>query len=77
MLTINDYNPIQMGSSFTSFHESELEFEIRDMVDSLIRQYGYVVPVTSIDTELTHRNLIYNDLPQSCKDMIDELDVVM
>lgn len=72
-----DYNPIQMGSDFTSFHMSELEIEIRSMVDELYFHYrDKPISIEYIDYQLEQRGLDYFDLPQSCKDMIDELDII-
>jgi len=71
-----DFNPIQMGSDFTSFHISEIEIEVRNMVNELHACFMYhSIPVDRINLELKYRGLDYNSLPQSCKDMIDELDV--
>ena len=71
-----DFNPIQMGPDFTSFHISEIEIEVRDMINELRAGFMYhSIPVDRINLELKYRGLDYNLLPQSCKDMIDKLDV--
>ena len=72
-----NFNPIQMGSEFTSWYMSDVEIKVRGMVDEL--QYycihGVKITKDAIDQELHNLNLIYEDLPQSCKDMIDEIDI--
>ena len=72
-----NFNPIQMGSEFTSWYMSDVEIKVRGMVDEL--QYycihGVKTTKDAIDQELHNLNLIYEDLPQSCKDMIDEIDI--
>lgn len=72
-----NFNPIQMGSDFTSWYMSDVEIKVRGMVDEL--QYycvhGVKITKNAIDQELHNLNLIYEDLPQSCKDMIDEIDI--
>ena len=71
-----NFNPIQMGSDFTSWYISDVEIKIREMVNTLHAGFAYhEVPVERIDLELKFLGLNYQDLPQSCKDMIDELDV--
>jgi hypothetical protein len=55
---------------------SDVEIKIRDMVNALHAGFMYhEVPTERIDLELEFLGLKYEDLPQSCKDMIDELDV--
>ena len=71
-----NFNPIQMGSDFTSWYVSDIEIKIREMVNTLHAGFAYhAVPTERIDLELKFLGLNYEDLPQSCKDMIDELDV--
>lgn len=71
-----NFNPIQMGSDFTSWYISDIEIKIREMVNTLHVGFMYhEVPAERIDLELKFLGLNYEDLPQSCKDMIDELDV--
>lgn len=71
-----NFNPIQMGPEFTSWYMSDVEIKIRDMVNALHAGFIYhEVPIERIDLELKLLGLKYEDLPQSCKDMIDELDV--
>ena len=72
-----NFNPIQMGPEFTSWYMSDAEIKVRGMVDEL--QYycihGVKITKDAIDQELYDLGLIYEDLPQSCKDMIDEIDI--
>ena len=71
-----NFNPIQMGSEFTSWYMTETELAVRDMVNELHAGFMYHdVPIDRIDLELNNLGLEYDSLPQSCKDMIDELDV--
>jgi len=70
------FNPIQMGPEFTSWYMSDVEIKVREMVNELHAGFMYQdVPVDRINLELSYLGLNYEDLPQSCKDMIDELDV--
>lgn len=71
-----DFNPIQMGSEFTSWYMSDLEIRVREMVNTLYVGFMYdTIPASRIDLELSFLGLNYEDLPQSCKNMIDELDI--
>lgn len=71
-----DFNPIQMGPEFTSWHMTEVELAVRAMVNELFVNFmDHDVPIDRIDLELSYLGLEYDSLPQSCKDMIDELDV--
>lgn len=71
-----NFNPIQMGADFTSWYMSDVEIKVRDMVNELRAGFMYHdVPIDRINLELKYLGLKYEDLPQSCKDMIDELDV--
>jgi len=71
-----DFNPIQMGAEFTSWYTSDVENKVRDMVNALHAGFMYHdVPIDRIDLELQYLGLEYNSLPQSCKDIIDELSV--
>lgn len=71
-----NFNPIQMGSDFTSWYISDIECKVRDMVNSLKAGfYFHTIPAERINIELEYLGLNYENLPQSCKDMIDELDV--
>lgn len=71
-----NFNPIQMGPEFTSWYMSDVEIKVRDMVNALHAEFMYhEVPIERINLELELLGLKYEDLPQSCKDMIDELDV--
>ena len=72
-----DFNPIQMGADFTSWHMSDIEIKVRGMVDELCyySRYGVRITKDAIDRDLYDLGLNYNDLPQSCKDMIDEIDI--
>ena len=71
-----NFNPIQMGPEFTSWYMSDVEIKIREMVNALHAGFMYhEVPTERIDLELKFLGLKYEDLPQSCKDIIDELDV--
>ena len=71
-----NFNPIQMGPEFTSWYVSDVEIKIRNMVNALHAGFIYhEVPIERINLELKFLGLRYEDLPQSCKDMIDELDV--
>lgn len=71
-----DFNPIQMGADFTSWYMSDIEIKVRNMVNELHAGFMYhEVPIDRINFELNYLGLNYEDLPQSCKDMIDELDV--
>jgi hypothetical protein len=73
-----DFNPIQMGYDFTVWQEMEVESAVRRMVNELyVGFHGRSVPVERINLELKYLGLEYDSLPQSCKDMIDELDVIM
>lgn len=75
MMFLN-FNPIQMGADFTSFHISEIENEVRDMVDSLLFRYGHEeFSIDILKNEMASRQIDYDELPQSCRDMIDELEV--
>lgn len=72
-----NFNPIQMGADFTSWYMSDVEIKVRGMVDEL--QYycihGVTITKERIDSDLADLGLNYEDLPQSCKDMIDEIDI--
>lgn len=71
-----NFNPIQMGADFTSWYMSDVEIKVRDMVNELYAGFMYHdVPIDRINLELKYLGLKYEDLPQSCKDMIDELNV--
>lgn len=71
-----NFNPIQMGADFTSWYVTDVEIKVRDMVNELHAGFMYHdVPIDRINLELKYLGLKYEDLPQSCKDMIDELDV--
>lgn len=72
-----NFNPIQMGSDFTSWYLSDVEIKVRDMVNDLKTGFYYhnAIPAERIKVELDYLGLNYHDLPQSCKDMIDELNV--
>ena len=72
-----NFNPIQMGADFTSWYMSDVEIKVRGMVDELAyySRYGVTITKDAIDSDLHDLGLIYEDLPQSCKDMIDELDI--
>lgn len=71
-----NFNPIQMGADFTSWYITDVEIKVRDMVNELHAGFMYHdVPVDRINLELKYLGLEYEDLPQSCKDMIDELNV--
>lgn len=72
-----NFNPIQMGPEFTSWYTSDLEIRVRGMVDELsyYNIHGVKIDVDVIERELYDLGVRYEDLPQSCKDMIDELDV--
>ena len=71
------FNPIQMGADFTSWYMSDIEIRVREMVDELHSYANHGVDITkdAIDFELYNLGINYEDLPQSCKDMIDELDI--
>lgn len=66
-----------MGPEFTSWYTSDLEIRVRGMVDELsfYNIHGVKIDVDIIERELHDLGVRYEDLPQSCKDMIDELDV--
>lgn len=72
-----NFNPIQMGANFTSWYMSDLEIRVRGMVDELHHYCAHGVKITkdTIDQELYYLGVNYEDLPQSCKDMIDEIDI--
>jgi len=72
-----NFNPIQMGADFTSWYMSDLEICVREMVDELHSYANHGIGITkdAIDSELYNLRVNYEDLPQSCKDMIDELDI--
>lgn len=72
-----NFNPIQMGADFTSWYMTDLELRVRGMVDELCYYCKYGVKITkdAIDQELYYLGVNYEDLPQSCKDMIDEIDI--
>lgn len=71
-----NFNPIQMGADFTSWYVSDVENKVRDMVNTLHAGFFYdEVPIERVNLELGYLGLNYADLPQSCKDMIDELDI--
>lgn len=71
-----DFNPIQMGSKFTSWYMTDVEIKVRGMVDELYAGFrDHPVPIDRLELELGYLGLKYEDLPQSCKDMIDELEV--
>lgn len=71
-----DFNPIQMGPEFTSWYMSDVEIKVRGMVNELHAGFMYHdVPIDRINLELKYLGFDYDSLPQSCKDMIDELDV--
>lgn len=71
------FNPIQMGADFTSWYMSDIEIRVREMVDELHSYVNHGISITkdAIDSELYNLGVNYEDLPQSCKDMIDELDI--
>lgn len=71
------FNPIQMGADFTSWYMSDIECTVRDIVDQLHFYYGRhnEVPIDVLEKELQDKNLNYADLPFSCKEMIDELEI--
>lgn len=70
-----NFNPIQMGSDFSSWYLSDLEIRVRNLVDQLMIKFDNHVPIDILEYELINQNLSYNNLPQSCKDIIDELEV--
>lgn len=72
-----NFNPIQMGSDFTSWYLSDVEIKVRGMVDELCfyTRHGVRITKEAVDQNLYELGLNYEDLPQSCKDMIDELDI--
>lgn len=72
-----NFNPIQMGADFTSWYMSDVEIKVRDMVDDFHRYTSYGIGITkdAIDQGLYELGLNYMDLPQTCKDMIDEIDI--
>ena len=71
------FNPIQMGPEFTSWYMSDVEIKVRGMVDELCyyTKHGVKITKDAINQELYNLGLVYEDLPQSCKDMIDEIDI--
>ena len=70
-----NFNPIQMGAGFTSWYISDVEIKTRTMVDEIKACWGSSVDRNIVSREMSQRGLYYPDLPQSCVDMIDELDV--
>lgn len=71
------FNPIQMGADFTSWYMSDIEIRVREMVDELHSYVNRGVGITkdAIDSELYYLGVNYEDLPQSCKDMIDKINI--
>ena len=71
-----EFNPIQMGADFTAFNLSELEHEIRSTVDYLQYIHGHgPMFVDEVDYHLARIGVDYDDLPYSCKQILDELDL--
>lgn len=71
-----DFNPIQMGAAFTSWYMSDIEIKVRSIVDELYYRYGgNEVPIDAVTNALEFWGIKYKYLPQSCRDMIDELEV--
>lgn len=71
-----NFNPIQMGADFTSWYMSDVEIKVRQMVNELYLKFrDRDISIEYIDWELNNLGLDYMSLPQSCKDMIDELDI--
>lgn len=71
-----DFNPIQMGAAFASWYMSDIEIKVRSIVDELSFRYGHdEVPIDAVTDALESWGIKYEYLPQSCKDMIDELEV--
>ena len=71
------FNPIQMGPDFTSWYMSDIEIRVRSMVDELMFEYGHhnEIPIDIVNQRIHDYGFIYEDLPQSCKNMIDELKI--
>jgi len=70
------FNPIQTGAAFASWYMSDIEIKVRSIVDELSFQYGHdEVPIDAVTMALDDWGIKYEYLPQSCKDMIDELNV--
>lgn len=71
------FNPIQMGADFTSWYMSDIEIRVREMVDELHSYTNHGIGITKdvIDSELYNLGINYENLPQSCKDMIDEINI--
>ena len=70
------FNPVQTGAAFTSWYMSDIEIKVRSIVDELSFRYGHdEVPIDAVTMALDDWGIKYEYLPQSCKDMIDELNI--
>jgi hypothetical protein len=72
-----NFNPIQMGADFTSWYMSDVEIRVRGMVDELLFYNRHGIPISPevVERELYELGLRYSELPQFCRDMIDELEL--
>lgn len=70
------FNPIQVGPSFAAYYMTDLENEVRSMVDEILfKSGGEEVSIDVLNYEMKSRGINYDDLPDFCKEMIDEIEV--
>lgn len=72
------FNPIQMGPEFTSWYMSDLEIRTRSMVNEIfatMRDRHDSISVDRLYNALEEWGLEYDELPQSCREMINELTI--